>query len=90
MGHTLVVSYRVLRFSARCRLLVSPRAHQCSRSTSILRMIEREDWYDDVFLRDQRGHYCVECQKIIVSDMDVITHLLNEHKWEEVDFHVDW
>ena len=54
-------------------------------------MIEREDWYDENFVRDvQGGHYCVECQEVVGTDMDAITHLLRVHEWEEVDFHVDW
>ena len=53
-------------------------------------MIEKEGWYDDVYLRDPRGHYCVECQDMLSSDMDALTHLLRVHDWDGVDLHVDW
>ena len=51
------------------------------------RMIEQEDWYDGVFVPDHRGHYCVECQEVVPNDIEVITHLMRVHDWDEVNFH---
>lgn len=53
-------------------------------------MIEREDWYDDVFILDNRGHYCVECQEVISSEMGAVTHLMRVHDWDEVNFNPGW